>query len=253
MTKSEPFNFITTTKDGIPQLFDEYHELSSAHYVSVDVQLVTELRKQHPDLIVTTVPASNCNLTQYALAGNAAIELDIETDNIIRYRGFIPSPKRGLEGSLGESVSFAKFRYSWNNINFILYTIGSAINGTQYILTEPRENETQLGTSAVTDALLKAIGEWLTSDQDVVYVFDGSWQKSKDLWNEVQKAKWEDVILDPNMKKELIEVANKFFDSEDIYKQFGVPWKVCSSSEKGHSTSSDQSARPHLLRTGRER
>ena len=205
MTASEPFNFITTTKDSTP-------------------------RKQYPDLIVTTVPAQNCNLTQFALAGNAIIELDIETEKIIRTRGFIPAIKRGQKGGLGEDLNFAKFRYNWNDEDFILYTLNSAVYGTQYILKEPRGNETTLSHSSVTDALLKAIGEWATSDQDVVYVFDGIWRKDKGLWREVQKARWDDVILDPDMKKELVEVANKFFDSEDIYKQFGVPWKVCSAS-----------------------
>lgn len=226
MSQSQPFHFITRAEEKQTQLFDEYQELTSAHISQTTVQILSKLRGQHPELIITTVPAYNCNLTQFALAGQASIELDIDTEKIVRYRGYVPATKRGNSGALGDAVSFAKFRYVWEGNAFILYTVGAGISGTQFILSEPRDDETPLGNSAVTDALLTAIGDAASSDKDVVYVYDGVWQKSRDLWKEVQKSSWDNVILDPNTKKELVEVANKFFDSEDVYKQFGVPWKV---------------------------
>lgn len=221
MLGQEPFDFITSKETEAP-VFDEFHELTSAHVANIDVQVLSKLRKLHPDLTVTAIPATNCNLTRFALAGNAAIELDLETDNVFRYRGFVPALKRNQDGSLAEAISFAKFRYVWNGNALILYTVGS----TQFVLAEPREGETSMTNSATTDALIKAIGQWISSDHDVVYVFDGRWLKSKDLWNEVQKASWDDVILDPALKQELFEVTTKFFDSKDVYEQFGVPWKV---------------------------
>jgi len=75
-------------------------------------------------------------------------------------------------------------------------------------------------------------------------VYDLYWIADKRLWREVQKAKWEDVILDENMKKALRSLVGTFFDSmaplnhrceglmltnvkgEDVYRDLGVPWKV---------------------------
>lgn len=88
-----------------------------------------------------------------------------------------------------------------------------------------------------------AMGAWLTEETfDYIYVYDGYWRRDNQLWNEVQKASWDNVILDPDMKKELTEVIDKFFDSKpargilnyqvltiagkDVYDEFGVPWKV---------------------------
>ena len=48
---------------------------------------------------------------------------------------------------------------------------------------------------------------------------------SSSLYEEIQKASWDDVILDKGIKKALTELMHKFFDSEDIYKDLGVPWK----------------------------
>ena len=121
---------------------------------------------------------------------------------------------------------FAKYHYKWGKEDFILYTVRSGVTTIQYVLKEPGEGETTLSHSKTTDALISAIGDWLTADQDVVYVFDSVWRADKQLWNEVQKASWDNVILDPAMKEELVHVSNKFFDSEEVYRQYGVPWKV---------------------------
>jgi SpoVK/Ycf46/Vps4 family AAA+-type ATPase len=95
----------------------------------------------------------------------------------------------------------------------------------QYILKEPRGSETVTSHSSIVDSLLVTIGAWLTKEEPAIYVFDGYWTRSTKLWQEVKKAKWEDVILDPKMKKALTEVATKFFDSKEIYEEYGVPWK----------------------------
>lgn len=71
-----------------------------------------------------------------------------------------------------------------------------------------------------------ACGRWLYPvDNDFIYVYDGYWSASKALWQQVQKASWKDVILNEEMKKTLVDLMTKFFDSEDIYKSLGVPWK----------------------------
>ena len=95
----------------------------------------------------------------------------------------------------------------------------------QYVLKERRDPESKLGPSKTTDTLIQIIGDWLMSDQEVVWIYDRFWSRSKPLWNQVQKATWDKVILDENVKKELTSVANKFFSSRDVYEDLGVPWK----------------------------
>lgn len=58
----------------------------------------------------------------------------------------------------------------------------------------------------------------------VVWVYDGYWYQDKKLFQQVQKATWDKVILDENMKTELTEVSEKFFSSRDVYDDLGVPW-----------------------------
>lgn len=49
--------------------------------------------------------------------------------------------------------------------------------------------------------------------------------RSKQLYQEVMRSSWDNVILDEGQKKELTDVANKFFSSKDVYNDLGVPWK----------------------------
>jgi transitional endoplasmic reticulum ATPase len=68
----------------------------------------------------------------------------------------------------------------------------------QYVLKERQPGEGELGPSQVTDELIQSVGDWLLSDQDVVWVYDGYWQRSKALWAEVRKASWEKVCFLPS-------------------------------------------------------
>lgn len=95
----------------------------------------------------------------------------------------------------------------------------------QYILKEPAESETTMSSNSVTNKLLFTAGESQRPGDKYVYVYDGYWQMSRLLYDGVQKANWDDVILNEDMKKTITELMHKFFDSEDIYKDLGVPWK----------------------------
>lgn len=53
MAESEPFTMISESKHAGPQLFEEYHKDNGAKLADLDIQLVTELRAQYSDLIVT--------------------------------------------------------------------------------------------------------------------------------------------------------------------------------------------------------
>ena len=177
-------------------------------------------------MIVTAIPTYNCPLREFAANGFASCELDTKTDSFASWRGYVPPTRRAGSGGIGEAISFAKYHYKWNNEDFILYTVLLYAAGiVQYVLKERRDSEDTLGPSKAVDALIQAIGDWRSSIVDVIWVYDNYWRPSRELWEEVQKASWDNVILDESMKKELTDVAHKFFDSKDVYEDLGVPWK----------------------------
>lgn len=154
------------------------------------------------------------------------MDLDIKDEAVQRLRFFYTgNSRRGIPDRLMESRTFAKYLYKWGDQYFIVYIIQIGYNTFQYILKEPGEGETTMSRNGMTDQLVAAIGQWQKPDDKYVYVYDTYWTMSRALYDEVVKARWDDVILDEKMKKALTELMQKFFDSEDIYKDLGVPWK----------------------------
>ena len=157
------------------------------------------------------------DLLAFAFAGHATATLDIVEESVLRTRYCYGS-------SLSESRTFAKYLYKWGNEYFIVYIV----NSMQYIFKEPSEEETVMSRNGKTDELIKAIGIWQLPPppgDKWVYVYDRYWVRSKALYNQVKDASWDDVILNEGMKKQITQLMHKFFDSRDIYKNLGVPWK----------------------------
>ena len=193
MAEMEPFTLIErAARPGPHRLFDDVTKLTSGKNADHDIQYLVALRESNPGMIVTCIPGTNVSLLTFAAAGYATAELDTKTDSFSSWKGYIPPAKRSQDGHLAEYVNFAKYHYVWKNEDFILYTVG----GVQYVLKECRDGEHALGPSRVTDDLIKNIGDWLTSITKIVWVYDGYWQQSRELWETVMKSSWDDVILD---------------------------------------------------------
>ncbi|KAF2794786.1 P-loop containing nucleoside triphosphate hydrolase protein [Melanomma pulvis-pyrius CBS 109.77] len=210
----------------------EYFHHSSAQRVNTNAVVVEALRTQYPNLDLIVVPKNPLNLIAYASAGFAtATPLeDSASDPVygagLKWRSYIP-PARRLDnrpGVIAESILFGKYMYKWKDQEFILY-IASGRDGDSsypditmhYILTKETHK---------VDELLKEATVWGVELHDEVWVFDqGYWQKSRELWDAVQKSHWEDVILEEGMKKAIIADVDNFFDGQETYGRLKVPWK----------------------------
>lgn len=216
MAFPEPFTLIDAAKENTGEGFDNYVDILSAKVADVDIQFSSRLRAQYPEMIVTTTPGGNIDLLLFADLGYAHYEIDTEHDSVSRWRGFVPPDTRqGGEGYLGEVISYAKYKYRFGAEYFILYRVKFGYSPLQYILKEPRgDGENPNTVSSETDKLLKAAGDVLYKQQPGIFVFDRYWTKDSQLYKEVQKSTWDKVILDEKMKKGLVEVSEKFFDSK---------------------------------------
>lgn len=216
MAESEAFTVITSSSHH--NVFEDYEEINSAHGFNLNTAIQAALRRQYPELNLTVTTAKNVPLLQFAALGNATAELDITTDSVERMRYFYEgSIRSGTRDRIADSRTFAKYHYRWASEDFILYVVfmGGYSGSFNFILKEPGKDETTNSHCAVTDALIFAVGQsFVSHDENFIYVYDSYWSASRSLWEQVQKARWEDVILNEQMKKTLTELMTKFFDSE---------------------------------------
>src|SRR2546429_1093794 len=87
--------------------------------------------------------------------------LTTSEDGILRLRGFIAPTSEQDPGHLYDSIQFARYRYTWKELDFIVYTVfyRHLLRDFEYILFPPDSDETVMSNSKATDALLMAIGQ----------------------------------------------------------------------------------------------
>ncbi|KAK8025268.1 hypothetical protein PG990_003091 [Apiospora arundinis] len=216
-----------------PHLSWKLLEQTSGKTTDIHVQFLAELRAQYPEFIVTGVPTDNVDLLEFAQDGRAKAVLEPYGELPVNMSLILDAPRQhgpSEEASVTEVRSFAKYDLEWENAYYKVYTVRlRPYFNMQYILARPEGQEhPQLSpSSASTERLLRAAWDWMVSDQELVWVYQWvrGWKASKSLWSQVEKTTWSSVILPAPMKKNLTHVANRFFDSRDIYKANGVPWK----------------------------
>ena len=218
---------------------------SDAQRVSTDAVIAKSLTRQYPDLELVIAPQYSSNLLGYAAAGHASYTLlgDDRRDgshgggpgptpggsdlpSSLRWTSYVPPARRidGDAGYLAETVVFGRFLYRWRSREFVVYLV----DGRDGAMAGPRvDNFYVLAPErAQAEALVAAAGRWSAELHGEVWVFDsGMWQKSAELYRSIQGAEWENVILDEEMKKAIIEDHLSFFGSRDRYTRLKVPWK----------------------------
>ncbi|ORX34537.1 P-loop containing nucleoside triphosphate hydrolase protein [Kockovaella imperatae] len=159
----------------------------------------------YPNSSVTVSQDYLFNLFGYAAAHPDKIILkEMDEVQTIKSEIFIPAmSRRDGEGRLVENVLFAGYRVAFGNQEMIIYT-----------------------ASPVARKLLHDVSVYASTFSEAVLVFDqGFWRPDHNLWMEVQKASWGEVILDEGFKHRIQADYRSFFKSEKTYKDLAVPWK----------------------------
>jgi hypothetical protein len=118
-------------------VFGDYEEQYSAKTADPDVGVTASIRHHHPDMTLTVTPTSYIDLLGFAAAGNASAELDTADDSIRRWRFYVSARTRGHPGTLQDVTFFARYKYEWKNLSFILYLCQEGLQKITYILFPP--------------------------------------------------------------------------------------------------------------------
>jgi hypothetical protein len=58
-----------------------------------------------------------------------------------------------------------------------------------------------------------------------VLVFNGCWQKDKQLFENIKHSTLENLILEPGLKEQIAGDFDTFFKSREVYAKYRIPWK----------------------------
>ncbi|OIW29389.1 P-loop containing nucleoside triphosphate hydrolase protein [Coniochaeta ligniaria NRRL 30616] len=212
--------------------YDAWHRHSSKQRVDTELAVQDFLSASFPNHHITRTMASACDLLGYASAGFATATPAFDTgfDATRAYS----APKTRLEqdpGKLIDHIKFGRWCYTWQENEYIIYQIqyhdgyGRLIK-VFFVLSPTTADDATDGHHAATDGLILAASQWTKDLHDEIYVFDDQmWRKDSKLYLDVKGSSWDDVILDPTMKRNLVQDVLSFFDNSELYRSLKVPWK----------------------------
>jgi transitional endoplasmic reticulum ATPase len=211
--------------------FDVFNNHGSSIRVNSEVALQAALRDAHRPDHITWVKAGDCDILGFAEAGHAKARISEGDDTYTAIRKY-QIPARSLddpEGSVADRVLFARWEYEWNDESVICYKFRwTEFDWTtrEYYAFVTDSSRVVANHCTYTEALIKACGAWTQALHDEVYVYeDGDWEKNATLFRAVSASSWDDVIIDPTMKKDVIRDVESFFNSQSTYTQYNIPWK----------------------------
>jgi transitional endoplasmic reticulum ATPase len=211
--------------------FDAFNTHGSRIRVNSEVALQAALRDVHRPDHVTWVKAENCDILGFAEAGHAKARISDGDDTYTLIRKY-QIPARSLddpEGSVDDRVLFAQWEYEWHGRSVTCYKfrwVDKAWAPREYYAFVTDTSNVVANHCTYTEDLMKACGAWTQELHDEVYVYeDGDWEKNKTLFKAVSKSSWDDVIIDPAMKKDIIKDVESFFGSRSTYSQYNISWK----------------------------
>lgn len=223
MTAGTPSDHASSSHN---QTANAYYEHSTAPRVNTDAVIVEALRAEYPQLHLSVAPVYSCDVIGYASAGHAGVAPIAAEKDRLSWKSYLPPASRlnGSRGGLADQVKFGKYLMEWKDKEFVIYVVEGRDGGSAYPITI---NQYILSSSVqATNDLLLEVGLWTNELHNEVWVFDrGNWQKSAELWQSVEKASWDDVILDEKMKQNIRGDVESFFDNRATYDKLSVPWK----------------------------
>ncbi|CZS90402.1 hypothetical protein WAI453_004190 [Rhynchosporium graminicola] len=218
--------------EGGGSVADDFFKNSSGKRLFTEGYIVGAIRTQYPKHHLTISPTYASDLLAFGASSGDVTYFARDVDKALLERLFVPPARRYNDetgGGFTEHVSFASYDYVYKGDAFLLYVVKgqeTAFGTVTYNYVLVDEADSKVTAQKKTDGLLAAAAKWQMELHGEVLVFDqGYWHPNKDLYDNIQKSNWEDVILDKEKKDTIIEDVIGFFDAEERYKEFGVPWK----------------------------
>jgi len=226
-------------------VFSDYSSLCNAPQDNVRFTIFDSIKRHHPNHYVVSCNPSDIDLLAFANKGLAKAALDSSDGFALESeREFVPA-KGGrtttAKSTLSDKVYFGKYKYEWKNHEYIVYKVTWKTQWSEafrfFVLYPMGESENEKAESNVgdehncpeIDALLLEVGMDGNLPTKEIWVFEGSWwANSRSMYQSIEGTSWQDVILEPTMKKQIMDDVLTFFQPETkaMYQNYKIPYKV---------------------------
>ncbi|KYC35937.1 ATPase [Scytonema hofmannii PCC 7110] len=174
-----------------------------------------ELAAFYPKKALLEGSDSAFDFEKYAEANFCSLKYDTSIHNQMT------SSWNGMENTIYHCTENASVEVTWEGYQFEILLVsfqdGFCRNKYYWMLADSKE---------IAERFFTTVCAWNTEVRSEILVFeDGYWSKNPDLFDSIQNATFENLILSGTLKQEIQEDLASFFASQDTYEACGVPWK----------------------------
>lgn len=174
-----------------------------------------ELATQFPDKVFITDDDSSFAIEEYAEAGLCRLT---PAPSILPH---IVTEWQGSGEGLEDRIRQGWYEVAWREHRFTLVLATWYTEGCR-----SRYHWIVADSEAAAREFYETVCEWCAEVRGEVLVFhDGDWEKSDTLYQSIQTATLDNLILPCTLKRELQDDFAQFFQSRSVYERYRVPWK----------------------------
>ncbi|HEX5083688.1 MAG TPA: ATP-binding protein [Blastocatellia bacterium] len=178
-----------------------------------------KLVEMYPGATIIENESLSFDLAEYAEAGLCSIwaHEDVHCQKDTQWRGVKKGLKREIENGWfsvlwpdgGKDFSIDVVYLTWND--------GGCETTRHWIIAE---------TCEVAENFMRAVCAYCDEVHSEILVYeDGYWSKDDKLFTSIKSATFDNLILPPQLMRELREDFQRFFASREVYQNYGIPWK----------------------------
>ena len=196
----------------LKELISEALSLSSD---SISYFVGRELSRLYSEKVIIEAAFYSFDLVSYAKAelcsivGEAAVFNKSRIDWAPSGKSFIEEPENGCFNVLWQGRLL--------NVLFLTWTAEGCRDRHHWIIADDRKTA---------EDFLRAVCDWSTEVRGEILVFDGGyWSKDQELFETIKSASFDNLILPPELKREIQDDFANFFASREMYERHHIPWK----------------------------
>jgi len=182
---------------------------------AIGYHVTKELAKLFPERAILFGMEGMFELEGYVFA----MECPFEVDRSVFHH--IETSWDGHDEGASQQIVNGWFRVQWEEepleVGLLSWNAGSCVQRHHWILAPTQE---------IAEKFLCAVCDWAAEIRGEVLVFDnGSWTKSEELYESVQSATFDNLVLPAVLKEEIQADFQQFFAAREVYERYRLPWK----------------------------
>jgi AAA+ superfamily predicted ATPase len=127
----------------------------------------------------------------------------------------------GTDNKIYSYIENANFEVTWQghklDVLLMSWNTGNCKEKYYWLLADSKE---------IAEDFFATVCKWCLEIKDEILVFeDGFWAKNQELYESIQNANFENLILGNNLKQDIETDLANFFAAKETYENYNIPWK----------------------------